>query len=265
MAVTRAILDAILNPSPSGKLLVLGKPYEALDPGLVSFVAEVGKGDDFEEDWPSLKAALVHGLADLRAPLADARLLVLFSHYLVAVRTTATTGEWLPPGMMSWIGKSSQRLPVENIVWFLLETQHVGSEAVRDVINVFDGANTFMEHYMVKKDEMEILEQAGIYLSILLHLRLKWPDYYTWMQLEERTYQMKSLLLLGNEEVQVVRRKAARDFVSKPVVDVYLLLSKTMYQTSFYILLRTYVQLLQANKGAMTLEIFGFREKLLAD
>lgn len=267
MASTLKVLSSIMPAAgkSQGEVMVLGLPYLVTDPLLGEFVNALKDSDDFQEDWPLLKLALRKGLVDARGPLADARLLALFSHYLVAVRSSVQEGEPLPTWMFTWLGKGANRIPAENSVWFLLETEEIGSEAARDVINVLGGETTFLGHFFDDKSDEEVVEQAGIYLAMLLHLRQKWPDYYQWMQMEGRMHNMRELFLMGSEELQVSIKSSGKEIVILPIIEVYRMLSITMYQTKFFLLLREYAAELRLHKGFLSDKAIAIRSAMLAD
>jgi hypothetical protein len=267
MAVTLAELHALLTPATpeEATVRVLGVPFVTPDPQVAAFVAQLAQSEDLVEDWSDLLAKMVVGINDLRSPQADARLLALFSHYLVTVRATAETGELLPPTMMTWLGKGPSRIPAENTTWFLLETEHVGSEAARDMINVIGGETTFMGHFFTAKADDEVLEQTGIFLAMLCHLRQKWPVYYEWMGMGNRLYQIKHLFLYGSNELALTKHKGDKKVIAEDFIDVYVLLSKTMYQTTFFLRLRDYATALKKSKGVITPDVQAIRDDLMAD
>jgi hypothetical protein len=267
MASSLSELNALLTPSVGSPqaIKVLGAAYHTDVPGLQAFADTLAASEEFAEDWNDLKASLDSKLPGPTSALADARLLMLFSHYLVTVRATAESGELLPQPMMTWIGKGAGRIPAENTVWFLLETEGIGSEAARDVINVVGGETTFLGYFFGKTLDAELLEQGGVYLAMLLHLRHKWPDYYAWMPMNARMNNMRALFLMGSDELEVTGRSGKHETVHKDLIDVYDILSKTMYQVSFFVLLQSYVAELRSSKGVLSPAAQKIRSKLLED
>lgn len=267
MVTPIAQLRSILAPSSDigAPLRVLGAPYESTDPAVLAFAQALQASDEFAEDWPSLLTALQGDLPDQRGPLADAKLLLLFSHYLVTVRATAASDELLPATMMTWLGKGESRIPAENTVWFLRETAQVGSEAARDAIQVIGGETTFLSYFLSEESDAIVLEQAGTYLAMLLDLRQKWPDHYAWLPMHGRMHNIRELLLLGSDELPVVKTRGKLTIVPKDIAEVYHALTQTMHKSSFFTLLASYVAELSAHKGELTATASKIRTAMLND
>ncbi len=261
-------LRAMLSDSPveSGSVILLGARYQINLPALASFSDKLGAPTDFGLQWPELKHQLSLGLLSMTGVEADARMILLYSHYLAAVQSWELKNDHLPKNMVAWTGKGDSRRPVCDTVWFFLETEGIGSEAVRDVINVLGAEANFLHSKGERQSPADVLEQAGIYLAMLLHLRHKWPAYFEWMPMKGRLRQMTDLFLLGNEDLPIIRKNpgAKSEFIDDELVEMYYILSRTMYQLDFFLLLRDYADGLKENKGKMNLKTTRIREQLLA-
>jgi hypothetical protein len=259
-------LEAVLKASPEaqGNLRILGQSFQSNEPKLLDFVLQLKQSEEFADDWPELLKAMKQGIEDPLGPMADARMMALFSHYLVTVRKIAESGELLPRNMMTWVGKGEDRFPAESTIWFLLETEGFGSEAVRDVVNVLGGETTFLTYFFSDASNEVLLEQAGYYLTMLLHLREKWSAYYDWMLMDPRMQQMRILFLEGSEALPILEKRGPKVIMPQVMLDVYDILSRTMYQFEFYLLLREYVAALKATKCLVTPQVNAIREKMFA-
>ncbi len=267
MAPSYLELKAILSPPASGKgnLKLLGMPYQGHDPLLIQFAASLAEADDFEESWPAFLAALAVDASDQAAALADAKLLLLYSHYLVTVRATAESGEYLSAAMMQWIGEGDERIPVENAQWFLAATQGHGSAGAHAAIQVISEEATFLRHFFTEQNDAAVIQAAGIYLGQLLDLRAQWPAHYQWLPMDGRMRNIRELFLLGSEELPLTTRAGKSEVVFREIVEVYDALQALVPPLPFWTMLQEYIEELRANKGHLTAAAQSLRVAMLAD
>lgn len=265
MASTIEELVSILSASekPEANVRLLGENYAAHSPQLLEFARRIHQSTSLLDDWREIKRELKEGSGNLMGAQADARLMLLYSSYSDFARSFAGIDSDLPFGKVAWIGKGARRIPVENSVWFLLETDGIGSEGVRDVLNVLGGEITFQDHLLSHVSDAELLEQAGIFLAMLFHLRLKWPAYFQWMPMQQRLRRMVDLFLFGDESLPITYLKRRTPYVPMELVEVYDILSKTMYQVDFFVKLKTYARQLLDDDGKLGVDAEKIRKELL--
>lgn len=266
MAISLALLENILSVSPQSNLhnsvKILGSDYLLHDQNLASFAELLHSSQNFNASWPNWMAQMKLDLEGKQSPILDAKFLLLFSHYYAAARALSSAKS-LPMGWVSWLGKGEDRISVENTVWFLLETEDFGSEAVRDIVNVIGGETTFQSFLFPTNSAETVLEQAGIYLAMLFHLRQKWPAYYRWMPMKPRMLEMRKLFLFGDANLALSSGGKPFEYINYELVDVYRMLSKTMYKMPFFVLLEEYVKRLKATKGELSKEAREIRDKMM--
>lgn len=257
------VLTAIEGKPTTANLRVFGQPYLVHAPEVEALGKLLHASKNFAEDWSSLLSAVKEGLTANDSAIADAKLIVLYSFYVVAARKTGETGDYFPAEMMTWLGDEESEMPAENPTWFLIATEGIGSEAARDLINVLGLELVFLQSFIGESSNAEALEQAGIFLARLLHHASKWPDYFAWMQLKPRTQSLMELFLLGGPDMPIIRGKGKSARISDELLGVYEMLSKSMYQVPFFIQLKDYVDALQRNKGHMAPEVMKIQKGML--
>ena len=259
-----AVLTAIEGKPTTANLRVFGHPYSVQASEVEALGKKIHATKDFAAEWKGLLAELKAGLKKPDSAIADAKLVVLYSYYVVAARKTAESGNFFPDEMMTWLGDEENEMPAENPTWFLIGTEDVGSEAARDLVNVLGLELVFLQSFLGEATNPEALEQAGIFLARLLHHESKWPDYFKWMQLKARTKSVLELFLLGGPDMPIIRGKGKSARISDELVGVYDILSKSMYQLPFFVRLKDYSTALKKHKGSLTPEVLAIQKELLA-
>lgn len=258
-----AVLSAISGKPTTVNIRVFGNPYLVHHQEVEAFAKRLAEIKDFPGEWKQIRKELAANLKANDDSLADAKLVVLYSAYIVAARKTGETGDYFPDEMMAWLGEEPEEMPTENPTWFLIETEEIGSEAVRDLVNVLGLELTFLQALIGESTDAEALEQAGIFLARLLHHESKWPDYFKWMQLKARTQNVMELFLLGGPDLPIVKGKGKNARISDEFVGIYDVLSKSMYQVPFFVKLKSYAQALKKSKGVLSPEVQAIQKQLL--
>lgn len=258
-----SVLTAISGKPTTANLRVFGQPYTVHAPEVEALAKKLHASKDFAADWPELLAEVKNGLKKNDSTLADAKLIVLYSFYAVAARKTGDSGDHFPAEMMTWLGDEENEMPAENPTWFLIETEEIGSEAARDLVNVLGLELTFLQAFLGEASTSEALEQAGIFLARLLHHESKWPAYFSWMQLKPRTKSLMELFLLGGPDMAVIRGKGKAARMSNELIGVYDVLSKSMYQLPFFVKLKSYAEALKESQGFISPDVLRIQKELL--
>jgi hypothetical protein len=131
------------------------------------------------------------------------------------------------------------------------------------VINVLGGEVTFTDHLLSNEPPEELLEHTGIFLAMLFHLREKWPAYFEWMPMQQRLVKMVDLFLYGDESLPIANIKRRTPYISMELLEVYDILSKTMYQVKFFVLLKQYAKQLLHDEGKLGSKAEKIREELV--